>query len=322
MEHRRSFTRVIVTLFLLALPFVAFVKRWDIYDAWRLKDYTAPSAVITLADETAMNDKLRRLFYVNHPQIESKEDFRTHCTKGEQTIVLGCFVPFNGIYLQNIDDERLSGIMQVTTAHEALHAAYQRLSLSEKKQINTWLDTAFQQVKNERIKETIEAYRKDGADVHNELHSILGTEVRTLTPELEMYYKRYFADRSKVVTYSETYEAAFTSRKAQVADYDRQLETLKAQIDQTNQALGVKQQELAAREQQLNSLRGSNRIQEYNAAVPGYNQLVQSYNAQVATVRSLIDRYNQIVKDRNEIALEEGELVKAIDSRPEAVRTE
>lgn len=322
MEHRRSFTRVVVTLLIISLPLTAYVKRWDIYDSWRLKDYSAPAAVVTLADETAMNDKMRRLFYVNHPSLDTKDAFRANCTKGEQTIVLGCFVPFNGIFLQEIADERLKGVMQVTAAHEALHAAYQRLSPGDKKQVDTLLMTAFEKIDNERIKQTIEDYRKDGADINNELHSIIGTEVRTLTPELETYYARYFTDRTRVVAYSEAYEAAFTSRKAQVADYDTQLERLKAQIDQSNQNLISKQQELSNREQELNRLRSSNKVQEYNAAVPGYNQLVQSYNAEVAEVRSLIDRYNQVVKARNEIALEEGELVKAIDSRPEALQAE
>jgi hypothetical protein len=64
----------------------------------------------------------------------------------------------------------------------------------------------------------------------------------------------------------------------------------------------------------------SNKIDQYNAAVPGFNALVQEYNNEVAQVRNLIDSYNAIVKLRNDIAVEESELVKAIDSRPDTVK--
>lgn len=317
--NNRRIVRLSLVLLALALPVTLYFQRWQIYDSWRLRNYMPPKPVKTLAKETAMNDTATRLFYVNYPVLEDKASFRTHCTQGEQTIVLGCFVPFKGIYLQHIEDKRLDGVMQVTAAHEMLHAAYQRLEGSEKKQIDEWLNAAYENLNDKRIEKTIQDYRENGADITNELHSILATEVRNLPTELENYYKRYFTDRQKVVAYSEAYEAAFTNRKAQVEDYDKQLEALKKSIDSHNSSLNAVQTELVTRQHQLDRLRNSNKIDEYNAAVPGFNQLVQSYNSEVATVRSLIDRYNQLVTSRNSIALEEGELVKAIDSRPSTI---
>ena len=266
-----------------------------------------------------MNDETKKLLYVNHPALEDKTAFRDKCAKGEKTIVLGCFVPFNGIYVQNITDERLNGVLQVTTAHETLHAAYQRLSPAEKKKVDKWLNDAFATVQDQRIKDTIQDYKDNGDDITNELHSILGTEVANLPPELENYYKRYFTDRSKVVAYSQAYDAAFTSRKAQVAAYDRQLEELKKSIDSHNASLDTKEAQLNTSERELQQLKRSNQVEAYNAAVPAYNALVQSYNAEVATTRSLIDQYNAILKSLNDIVFEERELVKAIDSRPQAV---
>ncbi len=306
----------------LALPALGFWQRWNIYDQWRLHNYVAPAKVVTLANETSVNETGRRLFYVNHPSLDTKEAFRGHCTSGEQTIVLGCFVPYNGIYLQEIADPRLAGVMQVTAAHEMLHAGYQRLSTADKKKVDGLLKAQFAATQNQRIKDTIEDYKKAGADINNELHSILGTEVRTLSPELETYYKRYFTDRSKVVTYSEQYEAAFTSRKALVADYDKRLEAIKTQVDTKNSQLVASQAQLDNMQQELNRLSAAKKYDEYNAAVPVFNNLVRSYNAQVGQVRALIDEYNNLVKARNDIALEESELVKAIDSRPNTVKTE
>lgn len=322
MQEQRRFPSWIFSLILLLLLVIGGVKRWDIYDSWRLHNYQAPSEFVAIANATAMNDTARHLLYVNHPALEDKTAFRDKCAKGEKTIVLGCFVPFNGIYVQNITDERLNGVLQVTTAHETLHAAYQRLSPSDKKKVNAWLEADFAKLQDQRIKDTIQDYRNSGADIDNELHSILGTEVPNLSPELETYYKRYFSDRSKVVAYSQAYETAFTSRKAQIAAYDKQLEELKKSIDAHNISLDAKETQLNASERELQQLKRSNQVEAYNAAVPAYNAQVQDYNNEVAVTRSQIDQYNAILKNLNDIVFEERELVKAIDSRPEAVNSQ
>jgi len=69
----------------------------------------------------------------------------------------------------------------------------------------------------------------------------------------------------------------------------------------------------------LNDLLAAKDYQPYNAGVPGFNTQVNAYNGQVAQVRGLIERYNTLVAERNAIATEEGELVKAIDSRPSTI---
>ncbi len=320
MQKTRNILRQFGVVFLLlTLLVIGYIERWSIYDFWRLRGYSPSAQVSALAEETNFSETGRRLFYVNKPSIDNKESFRTHCTISEQTIVLGCFVPFRGIYLQDISDERLNGVMQVTTAHEMLHAAYQRLEAGEKKRIDSLLDDSFSKLDNPRIKKTIEDYKKADADIHNELHSILGTEVRSLPVELETHYKKDFTDRRKVVDFSENYEAAFTSRKQQAADYQNQTTSLKKEIDAGNADIKTMQATLEARQKELNQLTVSNSIDEYNAAVPGFNNLVNSYNAAVSKVRGLIDRHNELVRLHNEVVLEENELVKAIDNRPDTV---
>lgn len=313
---------IIATLLLIAIPAFLFFQRWNIYDAYRLQGYTPPAPISSLAQETAMTETGKKLFYVNHPEQSDKEVFRERCTTGEQTIVLGCFIAFQGIFLQDIDDDRLNGVQQVTAAHEMLHAAYQRLSASEKNRIEALLNEQFAAMDNPRIKQTIEDYKNAGADITNELHSILGTEVRDLSPELETYYKRYFTDRIRVVEFSEKYESAFTSRKNQVRAYDEQLNQLKSDIESSNADLARRQAEIENRQAALERYLAANDTESYNAGVPGFNALVDAYNRQVNRVRGLIDEYNAIVKLRNEIALEESELVKAIDTRPTPVQAQ
>lgn len=314
--------RIPVILLLLASPFIAWQHRWNIYDTWRLRGYNPPDRIVQIADQTSMSDSTRRLFYVYHPELNDKSTFRDRCSGSEKTIILGCYVRGKGIYIYNVTDPRLDGVIQVTAAHEALHSAYDRLSSSEKDKLKSLIDTTFNNLDNPRIKSSIELYRKDGADIHNELHSILGTEVRTLPTELEQYYSRYFQNRLSIVALSEKYEAAFTERKQRIADYDAELASLKNQIESSEKNLNAMEQNLQAERARLDVLLAAKRYDEYNAGVSSFNSQVNTYNREVIRVRSLIDRYNVLVKERNLLAEEEGELVKAIDSRPDTIQSE
>ena len=286
------------------------------FDEWRLYNYQAPAAIVKLADNTTMVQSMRRLFYVYHPEIENKTDFNAHCRDDEQTIVLGCYVDGKGIYIFDVTDDRLAGIEEVTAAHEALHAVYERLSSSERKKVDAMTAAAFAQLSDQGIKDRIELYRKqDPKVVPNELHSILGTEDANLPTDLETYYQQYFSNRAKIVAYAAAYSGAFTDRKNQIAAYDAELSSLKTQINKLQSQLTSEQNGLETRRSQLDSLRSSGQTSAYNAAVPGYNAQVVTYNNHINQLSDLIDEYNSIVPKRNELATEEESLVKAIDSR-------
>ncbi len=314
--NKKRYTGSIITLILLGIPLIGLWQRQAIFDMIRLHGYVAPSEIAQLATDTSMLPSTKRLFYVYHPKLDNKTDFNTACRENEQTIVLGCYVEGNGIYLLDVTDNRLTGIEQVTAVHETLHAAYARLSGTERKRVDLLTTAYFATTTDQRLKDTIELYKKqDPRIVPNELHSILGTEVRMLPAELESYYKQYFADRTKVVSYSEQYEKAFTERKNQIVAYDAQLSALKVQIEALQTRLTSLAQELSSDRVRLNGLKSSGKIAEYNQAVPGYNAKVNAYNDGIDDLSNLISEYNDIVPKRNAIASEESDLVKAIDSR-------
>lgn len=319
MSFMRRFAAPLLLFTLLIAALIGWENRWSIHDYIRLQNYNPPQRIIEIADATTMDDETRRMFYVYEPTLLDKDTFRASCPTGEVSIVLGCYVSGDKIYLADIDDERLSGIVEVTAAHEVLHVVYERLSAKEKSHINTLLKKTYQELDNERIQKNVEEYRVNGADTNNELHSILASEVRDLPPELEEYYAQYFEDRSRIVSLSEQYESTFTALKEQVARYDEQLDVLRGQIDTIEQRLGVKENELSAQRERLNLLLEQDRTEEYNAAVPPFNALVNSYNSDIASLRTLINRFNDIVSKRNNIATEQGELIEAIDSRKEPV---
>lgn len=298
-------------------------QRQELYDWYRLRNYQPSAQIVALADATTMNDQARRMFYVHHPSLDDKAAFNLHCTETENSIVLGCYIKHRGIYIFDVTDPRLNGIEEVTAAHEMLHAAYDRLSNSEREHIDTLTARAFDALKDQRLNDTIERYReRDATIVANELHSILGTEVRNLPQELEDYYKKYFNNRVAVVDLSEQYQQAFTERQNKIEEYDRELKSLQQRIDSIQTSLNNQEAALNAERQRLDNLRNRNQLEAYNAGVPGFNDMVRRYNADVNTARSLIDQYNRIVAERNALAVEENELIKAIDSRPSTIETE
>jgi len=294
-----------------------YVNRQGVYDWLKLYNYSVPANISALATATTMNNKGQHIFYVQHQTLDDKAAFNNHCSKeSEHTIVLGCYhPPQNGIYVYDVEDARLSGVEEVTAAHEMLHAAYDRLSKGDKRYVNDLINKAYASVTNERIRSNIELYKQAGDDVTNELHSILGTEVRSLPAELEQYYKRYFNDRLKVVAFSEQYEQAFTARKNQIAGYDQQLASLKQQIDQNEVSLKAQSDSLKSRRAQLDSWLANKQYDAYNSGVADFNRQVNAYNAVIDVTEGMIANYNQLVKERNSIAAEEEELYKALDSQ-------
>jgi uncharacterized protein YukE len=313
-----KYIRALYSLLLLAAIGLIVVGIWrqqPIRDWLALRGYTPPTTIAKLADETTMLPDTRRIFYVNHPQLDEKVTFNGDCRTTEQSIVLGCYVGNKGIFLLNVTDPRLSGVIEVTAAHETLHAEYDRLSSKERARVDAMTASFFATLTDERIKQTVESYRsKDPSVVPNELHSILGTEVEDLPPQLETYYAQYFKDRKAIVRYSQQYEQAFVDLRSQVDSYDKQLERLKAAIDANQAAIDSQSAELENDRRNLDSLRGSGDTAAYNAAVPGFNQKVNAYNSLIQKTKAQIEQYNALIEKRNAVAVQEQELTQALDS--------
>jgi len=307
-----------VMLVVLLVAGTAFWFKHDrVLDWAAARGYQPTAAVQELAINTTMTAYAKQLFYANRPAIESKKEFNAHCTDpSEQVAVLGCFTGNRlGIYVYDVTDERLNGIEQVTAAHEMLHQAYQRLSKKDKTRINGLLQEYHDLHASQQLKDKIASYKSSEPDqLQNEMHSIFGTEASDLPAELEDYYKQYFADRQQVLALHQKYQAEFDQRIAQISDYDNQLTQLKNQIEANKQELNTREQELHERHAQLDAYLAANRIQEYNAAVPGFNALVVAYRNLVNSTNKLVDQFNNLLATRNALAVQERQLEAAIDS--------
>ncbi|HEX9153253.1 MAG TPA: hypothetical protein VF809_00350, partial [Candidatus Saccharimonadales bacterium] len=141
MKWLRRYWPYLLLALLVAGNVGVWIRKDQIADWWRLRNYRASLEVAVLATDTTMTGWGQNLFYINHPTLEGKEAFNKHCSNyGEETAVLGCYLGNRqGIYLYAVTDSRLEGVRQVTAAHEMLHQAYDRLSSKERKRVGKLL---------------------------------------------------------------------------------------------------------------------------------------------------------------------------------------
>jgi uncharacterized protein YukE len=319
MRALKKAIQYLLLLALLSFPVVVYFKAQALTDWWQLRGYSPPATVVSLASQDTMSSYARHVFYVNQPDIESSTtQFRADCTQSEKTIVLGCYHSNQaGIFIFNVQDPRLSGVQQVTAAHEMLHAVYDRLSKKDRDYVDSLLmDYYNNQLHDQRILDTINLYKQtEPNDVVNEMHSVFGTEIASLPSPLEQYYARYFTNRAVVAGFASTYQNEFTSREAKITADKAQLDQLKATIIAEESQLRDQSSKINSDRTRLESLRSSGQIAEYNASVNSFNAEVDAYNSSVQTLRANISQYNQLVEEYNAIASELTGLEKALDTR-------
>ena len=295
---------------------IGFWQKQNIVDAIKLRNYSAPVEIAKLATDTTMTDYGRKLWYLSQPILDDKTKFVGDCSSAEQSIVLGCYVSDKGIFVLRVTDNRLSGIQEVTSAHEMLHAAYERLSDNDKKDVDSMTNKAYQDLKDDRVIKNIEAYRsRDSKVVPNELHSILATEVEKLPSDLEKYYQKYFNNRLRVIEYSKNYEKVFTGIKDNADTIESQIISQKRIIDEQESSIKNQTNQLESDRRKLDQLLSANKRDEYNAQAKYYNQNVKGYNQLVTQYKQSISNYNDLVNKYNNLALIQKQLISAIDAK-------
>jgi hypothetical protein len=319
MKNLRKLSSYIVLVVFAVVFVVVWNQRNAIGDWAVLQGYTPSSDIAALADRTTMTPLAKKYLYVNKPQLDDRSAFNKHCTNDrEQSVVLGCFLGNrNGIYIFNVTTTELEGVREVTTAHEMLHQAYDRLSNTERSRINGLLQDYYRNdLASDAIKSQIELYKKSEPDaLPNEMHSLFGTQVGALPAELEQYYAQYFTDRAKVVAYYTNYQRAFTERKEKIAAFDAQLSDDKQRIDQLEKDLEQQRAHLDDTRDAMDQKRSSGQIDAYNNMVTPYNTAIRTYNNGVEELQRLIARYNTTVNDRNAIADQEHALQQSLSSK-------
>ena len=303
----------------IAAAALLFFNRQLVVDQLVVWQYKPSEAVSSLVHRAAMSDQGEFYFYATQPAIESAQTFNENCAKKEEnTAILGCYNGRN-IYIYDVTDPKLDGIREVTAAHEMLHAAYDRLSGEEKTKINALLEVEYEKLKNNaEFAERMAFYaRTEPGERANELHSIIGTEVANISPELETYYKKYFDNRSALVALHEKYASVFLALQKRSDEIARQLETMAASIDTQsagyNSAIAQLNTDIATFNAKSANGGFNSQAQfqaERNALLARARQLEQSRSA----INTLITQYNELRKELEAIASQSEALNRSINS--------
>lgn len=312
----------LATITFLGIVILAALNIERIQDTISYHRYEPSGDIAAFVDKTGMNEKGRFLFYASQPSLENATDFNTHCESREKTTaILGCY-DGHRIYIYNVSDSRLEGIRSTTAAHEMLHAAYKRLSDSDRRMVNKLLEAEYQKLKNnEDLADRMAFYaRTQPGERENELHSIIGTEIEDISDELEDYYSRYFSDRSKVVAERQKYFAVFEELRERADNINSQLDTLGKRISENRAAYSAQS---ASLQRDINSFNARAESGDF-ASQADFRRERQSLVVRSSTLESLrvslnndISKYNQLVNELDDIATETSDLNRSIDSNIE-----
>lgn len=305
MEHPRQVAgrgamvvRFLLSILLLFIAGWVVLNRQYVMDQLAVWSYQPTTEVSQLVAKTSMSDEARFYFYASNPQINDRQEFNKSCksVQTEKTAVLGCYSA-QQIHLFDIEDERLEGIVEVTAAHEMLHAAYERLDNGERQRVDALLTQEADSVTDPDFRALIQEYEKTNpAERTNELHSIIGTQIPEIDDELEAYYGRYFKDRQAVIGLYEQYNEVFAELSAEQDRLIRELNTIAANVKAEQQSYEVAVATFNAEADRFNRAAQSGNMsrQEFNdersRLVGLQNQLVQQRN----NINQQIDQYNQL----------------------------
>ena len=216
----------------LAASLWLVLNRQYVVDQLTVWQYAPPAEVTAIAGRAKLASKGEFYLYASRAQVDSAEKFNQYCQKVEEhSAILGCYAG-GQIYIYDVDNQQLDGIKEVTAVHEMLHAAWDRLSRHEQSELSALLETEYTKHADKELEERMGYYaRAQPGERANELHSIVGSEMRNISPELEQHYKQYLSDRSVVVSLHERYASVFTAVKAESDALEAQLSTLADSID-------------------------------------------------------------------------------------------
>jgi hypothetical protein len=318
--NRGSHTAAIIALLTsLIVACLFFFNRQYFTDQLSVWQYAPSDQIVALADNSGMGDGGKFFFYASKPTLEPAKSFNEKCNRKEKnTAILGCY---NGqfIYIYNVTDAKLSGIREVTAAHEMLHAAYDRLTNAERDKVNRLVEKEYETLKdNPALAERMAFYaRTEPGERDNELHSLIGTEVASISPQLEAHYKRYFNDRGRVVVLHAKYEKIFNDLQARSKTLSDQLTELGTDIEAGTSRYNTSVNQLNQDIEIFNERAQSGEFDSEAAFTSAREELLdraRQLERARATINGQVAQYEALRQELISVASESDALNKSIDS--------
>ncbi len=145
-------------------------------DEMKASDYVPSDQIIEITDNLRLTRKGKSIFYASHPQLQKKGTFNVGCGSDGQSskYILGCYYKDGendekehiAIYDTEVDELREKEVVynyvadrNVTTLHEILHAAYDRLNEDEKADMCSYARIIVEEVDD--LSKSLEIYSDD-----------------------------------------------------------------------------------------------------------------------------------------------------------------
>ncbi len=318
-KRHRGLGGLIFSVLLIGLSIALWLNRQYIVDSISFWQYSPSTAVANITERVKLTDTGKFAFYASQPAVDGSRAFNATCDrKEENTAILGCYAA-NRIYIFDVQDTRLDGIEEVTAAHELLHAVYQRLSDGEKADVDRLVEAEYEKLRMDPdFAERMAFYdRTEPGERDNELHSIIGTEVGSISSAMEAHYAKYFTDRSKIVGYYAAYNKVFTELSDRAKELSTQLDNLSAEIKDATAKYNSDIKQLNADIAQFNQRASSGDFTsqaQFNAQRQALVTRVEALAQERNSVNAKIDEYNQLKDEYNNTVTQSNQLYKSIDS--------
>jgi hypothetical protein len=309
---------VICCALIVASAWASFNKRY-IIDQINYWQYQPTSEISSLASRAGLDGQGLFLFYASQPELDSTDDVSKICYNTETTTsILGCYSNYR-IYISNVTNSQLDGIREVSAAHEMLHAAYARLSSEEKSWVDELVEAEYKELIGDKNLTDIMAFysKSEPGERDNELHSIIGTEVANISPELESYYDKYFSDRQKLVALNTKYSSVFKQLQARQDELVAQINSLAEDISDRTDQYNSGVQELNSDIMSFNSRANGGDFAsqaQFNSERSTLLARISSLDIERSSIDADIDKYNSLLGEYKSIELKSKELYNSINN--------
>ncbi|QIK61950.1 hypothetical protein G7068_01040 [Leucobacter viscericola] len=302
---------------------VAFAHRQDIQDHFSASSFNPSPRTVQVMNSLQLTSTGERVFLASHPTVDGSQKFNEQCANvdhSEEGHVLGCFTG-ERIHLFDVTDKRVSGIVEVTAAHELLHAAYSRLSDGDRTALSEKLLNEYDvmSTNNPELVDRMSVYKNlSDSAFANELNSVLGTEVRDLPTWLNNHYATWFKDRGALVDDFDSYHSVFIGLQDRAENLQSEMSSLRADVEQRNlnyDAAVKKFNDDAAEFRARNErFEFSDNPDEFDRIRAELSERRSALQATLTDLQADIDHYNELRKQLQELGQVSTELAGKLNS--------
>jgi hypothetical protein len=314
-------TSIAFVLSVLIVGFAAwlFLNRQMVMDQLAVWSYQPTAAIKELDDKVEFTDKGLFTFYATKPEVTNASEFNGKCPRQETgSPILGCYTSDDHIYVFNVDNPQLDGMKEVTAAHEMLHAVWQRMSPAEQTRVGALVTAAYEKNATPELKQRMAYYqRNEPGAFTNELHSILGTEVANLGPDLDNYYSQYFKNRQVILDLHAKYDAVYTSLYSRADQLYTGMQTLSNSIEARSKTYDSDVAQLTADIDSFNSRAnngGFSSQSQFNSERAALVKRSTQLESERSSINNDITSYNKMYAEYQTIASQIEVLNDSIDS--------